>query len=848
MPDYEYQADLDLSAIKKKLFDASREFNKFAKQAETSLEKIQREAAETSQKVGGVGDSASKAGSKLKGAFGKLAGAAGVAAAVTGIAIAIKDLVGRAAELEKTQFNLASSVGAASEEFGESAGTLEDWKQTISEIRDEVKLFSEKELNAAVSRLVDMTKRLGLSQDLQEEILRRSLDVGAGKFSPEESIERVSAALRGEAESAEALGLTLSEGAVKAYAEEQGLLFDKMTDVEKAQLRTKLFLEQTEPVLGRAAALSKTLSGAEATRQAQMEDNLAVIGQQLIPVYDLWSRAIGLVATQSADGSGIITRALSVVFASVLTVANGFVTFTQSASSMLSTLSAGAEAIKAGKNPFTAMSAEMERTEAQGRAFGDFLKDIPGTFQELRVGLLDTWKEQRKAAEEAAGAVGGLTEVYGEAGEAAEEAAVSTEDYEKALQKIKDAHDDFNTDKARAEIDALVKAERAALDAALDAARKREDIAKKNLQKIADIAKKSEQDIADASKDLSRDEQDIATDAARAQVDVSRAAAQKRLDIETAYRRKLEDIQRQFAQSALDAERSRDAVAFLAAQRERDSAIAEAGSERGRGLADVGTEEGQAKEEARLDAERARQDAAVENERKMEDLRAQLSRELEEQRLANERDIEEARLAEERKRADLATAQEQEAADRATANARKLEDLNKSLAEENALVKQYEAQRNAIAQSASNQRISIAEREAARLKQIAAQLASGPRGTPNNPTFLNPDRPERRFGSIGHRAAGGDVDAGVPVWVGERGRELFTPPSDGYIHSNRAVSRVPAPAGSMLRNIDNSMRAQAEINLSDPTKLSAPQQKIVRNIFQTELQEFMRSQRRAGAR
>lgn len=39
----------------------------------------------------------------------------------------------------------------------------------------------------------------------------------------------------------------------------------------------------------------------------------------------------------------------------------------------------------------------------------------------------------------------------------------------------------------------------------------------------------------------------------------------------------------------------------------------------------------------------------------------------------------------------------------------------------------------------------------------------------------------------GARAGGGGVEQGLTYWVGEKGRELFTAPADGYVHANSAV-------------------------------------------------------------
>lgn len=445
-----------------------------------------------------------------------------------------------------------------------------------------------------------------------------------------------------------------------------------------------------------------------------------------------------------------------------------------------------------------------------------------------------------------------------------EAAAKAAEDLAKAQEKVNEKMDDLKTDQARAELDALIKAERAAVDAAVDAAREREKIALKNQQAIEDIARKNEQAVIDAGVEAGRDEADAAREGGRSladisrsqaqkQIDIARQAAQKKADIETQYRRKIQEIAQQFSIAALDAERSRDAVAFLAAKRERDLAFAGAGTERDQGLADVGTETGRQQEEARIEAERAREEAriqaeqaaedrAIENERKMEDLRAQLTRELEEQRLANEQEIEEQRLAEERKQEDLTTARARDEEDLKLSLERKRADLEKSLADEVALIKAAEAQKTAAFSSESQRRIAIAKKEADEMRRLQAQSASGA-GRGGNPLTGGPTR------GFPGRAAGGPVGPPGSYMVGEQGRELFTPSVPGYVTpNNRIPSSVPAPAGAAYNRttIDNSQNNH--LDLIDPTKLSAIQRAMLRNEVAEAMAADRARNRRAGQR
>lgn len=177
---------------------------------------------------------------------------------------AIRNATKIMADADQAAFSMKTSVAAANREF-EKVGTVEEWESTIRNLSSELRIYSDTALKNAVSRTVDMTKRLGLSKDQMEEVIKRSADLGAGKVELEGAIERVTAALRGEAESAEYLGLTLNENYVKAVYEANKAnkkAWKNLTDLEKAQARYTVFLQQSEQFQGRAAASANTFSGA----------------------------------------------------------------------------------------------------------------------------------------------------------------------------------------------------------------------------------------------------------------------------------------------------------------------------------------------------------------------------------------------------------------------------------------------------------------------------------------------------------------------------------------------------------------------------------------------------------
>lgn len=171
-------------------------------------------------------------------------------------------------------YNLEASLKAASREFG-NVGGQRQWEQTIDRLSGKLRVYSKTDLQLAVSRTVDMTKRLGLSAEQMERVIELTGDLSAGKTTLEGGIERVTAALRGEAEASEYLGLTLNETYVKSWYEAKGAMqgaWKDLTDLEKAQIRYNVFLEQAIPMQGRAAASTKTFAGALAYARKEIND------------------------------------------------------------------------------------------------------------------------------------------------------------------------------------------------------------------------------------------------------------------------------------------------------------------------------------------------------------------------------------------------------------------------------------------------------------------------------------------------------------------------------------------------------------------------------------------------
>lgn len=374
------------------------DYDTLVRDTKTGVDKSAQELDKLSEPPKKAQGAFEKFGSYLKNNFTAIV--AGVIAILAGAVVQANKMRDAAIALEKATFSLAASANAANQEFGDAVGTLESWKVTLKELGGAFSVFSNRELSSAASMVLDMTKRLGLNKDQMVELLKRTADLAVGKTDLIDAISRTTAAMRGEAEAGEFLGLSLNEDAVKAYAEAHGLLWEKLTDAEKAQERFALFLQQTEQFQGRAAAFAKTQAGNQAEVNAQIENSNALIGQQLLPLYQAWAMWIGKVAEETEDKAGVITRTLASLSAALATVAAGYVTMANTAVAAFKILAAGAEAVKNLDNPITAITKAFEENKGALMGYIEFVKDVPGIFARTRDELIKQQLDQQKAAEE----------------------------------------------------------------------------------------------------------------------------------------------------------------------------------------------------------------------------------------------------------------------------------------------------------------------------------------------------------------------------------------------------------------------------------------------------------------
>ena len=252
--------------------------------------------------LGGALDSA---GSELGGfasAVGKTALAGGVAFA--GLAAAAVPLIGAASDLAETQ----SKVGVI---FGDAADDIEKFASSAAKSLGQ----SKQQAMDASATFATFGKSAGLAGgDLSKfaiDMTGLASDVASfNNVSPEEAIEAIGSALRGEAEPMRKFGVLLDDAALKSEAMKLGLIKttkDALSPANKVLAAQAAILSQTKDAQGDFARTSDGLANKQRILAAQLENLKGTIGTALLPIV---LKAVGVFGSFADVLSKVLPRGL----------------------------------------------------------------------------------------------------------------------------------------------------------------------------------------------------------------------------------------------------------------------------------------------------------------------------------------------------------------------------------------------------------------------------------------------------------------------------------------------------------------------------------------------------------
>lgn len=230
----------------------------------------------------GLAGALDDAGGKLS-SFGSAVGkvALGAGAALAGVAAAAVPLINAATDLAETQ----SKVGVL---FGSAAGEIEAFAATAA------KNFGQSKQQAmdAAATFATFGKSAGLSgKDLAKfstDFTGLASDLASfNNTSPQEAIDAIGAALRGEAEPLRRYGVLLDDASMRQEALRLGLIKNTtqaLTPQQKVLAAQALIYAQTKDAQGDFARTSDGLANKQRILSAQFANVQASIGQKLLPV------------------------------------------------------------------------------------------------------------------------------------------------------------------------------------------------------------------------------------------------------------------------------------------------------------------------------------------------------------------------------------------------------------------------------------------------------------------------------------------------------------------------------------------------------------------------------------
>lgn len=253
-------------------------------------------------------------GSKL-GDFSKKAALAfaAVAAAAAGMAIKI------GVDAVKAASDLSETVSKVNVLFGETAKDIEDFADGAASALGQTK----KQALDAAATFATFGKAAGLSgKDLSgfsTDFVKLASDLASfNNTSPEQAINAIGSALRGEAEPLRAYGVLLDDASLRQAALKLGIISttkDALTPQQKVLAAQALIYEQTSAAQGDFERTSDGLANKTRILTAQLENAKTTIGAALLPVVlqlaNLFSEKVIPIVERVADAFGSKTTGMN---------------------------------------------------------------------------------------------------------------------------------------------------------------------------------------------------------------------------------------------------------------------------------------------------------------------------------------------------------------------------------------------------------------------------------------------------------------------------------------------------------------------------------------------------------
>lgn len=169
--------------------------------------------------------------------------------------------------------------------FGSNSQTVKDWANNA---RTEFGL-SKVQATEAASAFGALGKGIGLSEkeaaDMSTTLTGLSADLGSYfNVGVDESAKALEGIFTGESEALKKFGVVMTDTNLKQFAEDQGLVYNEMTQAEKTMLRYQYVLDKTKDAQGDFSRTNDGTANSLKIFQASLQDLATAIGTNLLPI------------------------------------------------------------------------------------------------------------------------------------------------------------------------------------------------------------------------------------------------------------------------------------------------------------------------------------------------------------------------------------------------------------------------------------------------------------------------------------------------------------------------------------------------------------------------------------
>lgn len=258
-------ADKTIKVTLNAVDNVSAKFKAVSDSATTMGDALEKSGAESAKGMDQLGKSA-ETNTKAMGSMKAEAAAVG---AVLGVLAAGAMKAGEASQNQARQLLVLSRL------YGDAASSMDQYANKIQETTR----FSNDQAREAEIIFATLHNNYGVAQDDIQRLVSISADLAESYgMSITDAAQRIQSAIRGEAEAAEALGLTMNQQAI-----DRNNLTLSMSNQEAAQFRLNALWEQTANLQGVAAQRANSAAGEFRQFTNTMQDGVQAVGDFIGP-------------------------------------------------------------------------------------------------------------------------------------------------------------------------------------------------------------------------------------------------------------------------------------------------------------------------------------------------------------------------------------------------------------------------------------------------------------------------------------------------------------------------------------------------------------------------------------